>query len=94
MAATFIHMLVVSQMRFHRRREPTRCVIKLPLSSLSREFRFSSPLRKVLFGHATQKDRKNASGGSLFAVAGATGGSGSRLRTSESFDPKHQNIDH
>ena len=40
------------------------------------------------------------SGGSLFAVAGAAGGSGtryrsgSRLRTSESFDPKHKNIDH
>lgn len=34
------------------------------------------------------------SGGSLFAVAGATGGSGSRFRTSESFDPKHKNIDH
>ncbi|KAK7375842.1 hypothetical protein VNO78_35154 [Psophocarpus tetragonolobus] len=72
-AATLIHMLVVSQMRFHRRREPTylsgliaksssrensgrdnskygmKCVIKLPQSSLSREFRFSSPLRKVLF---------------------------------------------
>lgn len=47
---------------------------------------FSSTLNSVLSG--------SRSGGSLFAVAGATGGSGSRLRTSESFDPKHQNIDH
>ena len=29
MAATFIHMLVVSQMRFHRRREPTRLVARM-----------------------------------------------------------------
>lgn len=47
---------------------------------------FSSTLNSVLSG--------SRSGGSLFAFAGATGGSGSRLRTSESFDPKHQNIDH
>lgn len=47
---------------------------------------FSSTLNSVLSG--------SRSGGSLFAVAGATGGSGSRLRNSESVDPKHQNIDH
>lgn len=47
---------------------------------------FYSTLNSVLSG--------SRSGGSLFAVAGATGGSGSRLRTSESFDPKHKNIDH
>lgn len=45
--------------------------------------RGSSTLNSVLSG--------SRSGGSLFAVAGATG---SRLRTSESFDPKHKNIDH
>lgn len=48
--------------------------------------RGSSTLNSVLSG--------SRSGGSLFAVAGATGGSGSRLRTSKSFDPKHKNIDH
>ncbi|KAK7388832.1 hypothetical protein VNO78_23659 [Psophocarpus tetragonolobus] len=47
---------------------------------------FSSTLNSILSG--------SRSGGSLFTVPGATGGSGSRLRTSESFDPKHQNIDH
>ncbi|KAI5409989.1 hypothetical protein KIW84_055455 [Lathyrus oleraceus] len=47
---------------------------------------FSSTLNSVLLG--------SRSGGSLFVVAGATGGFGSRLRTSEPFDPKHQNIDH
>lgn len=45
--------------------------------------RGSSTLNSVLSG--------SRSGGSLFAVAGATG---FRLRTSESFDPKHKNIDH